>query len=165
MEYLVTMTTHVPDGTAEADIQDMRGREAVRSRELAGEGHLLRLWRPPLQPGEWRSLGLFAADSPGQLEQVLASMPLRAWRTDEPTVLAPHPNDPASQPAGAATSAHQTGGTEYLTTFVVTVPGGTPAEEADVSEAREADRARELADLGHLERLWQLAGEGESLGL
>src|SRR5215467_7091927 len=129
MEYLVTMTTHVPDGTAEADIQDMRGREAVRSRELAGEGHLLRLWRPPLQPGEWRSLGLFAADSPGQLEQVLASMPLRAWRTDEPTVLAPHPNDPAGQPP-AGQSAQPAGGTEFLTTFDITVPPGTPPEEA-----------------------------------
>ena len=41
-----------------------RGRvrpEAARSRELAVQGHLLRLWRPPLQPGEWRTLGLFAA--------------------------------------------------------------------------------------------------------
>jgi muconolactone D-isomerase len=29
-----------------------------------------------------------------QLEQVLASMPLRVWRTDEVTPLAPHPSDP-----------------------------------------------------------------------
>ena len=165
MEYLVTMATHVPDGTAEADIQDMRAREAARSSELAAEGHLLRLWRPPLQPGEWRSLGLFAADGPGQLEDVLASMPLRVWRTDEPTELAPHPNDPAAQPAVAATSAKQPGGAEFLTTFVVSVPAGTPAEEADVTEAREADRARELAGEGHLERLWRLAGEGQALGL
>ena len=61
MEYLVTMTTHVPDGTSEAAVQDMRTREAARSRELAAQGQLLRLWRPPLQPGEWRTLGLFAA--------------------------------------------------------------------------------------------------------
>jgi len=165
MEYLVTMTTHVPDGTAEADIQDIRGREAARSRELAAEGHLLRLWRPPLQPGEWRSLGLFAADNPDQLEQVLASMPLRVWRTDEPTALARHPNDPAGQPAVAADSAHQTAGTEFLTTLVVSAPTETPSEEVDVAEIREASRARELAGEGHLERLWRLAGEGQSLGL
>ena len=61
MEYLVTMTTHVPDGTSDAAVQDIRTREAARSRELAAQGHLLRLWRPPLEPGEWRSLGLFAA--------------------------------------------------------------------------------------------------------
>jgi muconolactone D-isomerase len=47
---------------------------------LAAQGHLLRLWRPPLQPGEWRTLGLFAAGG-DRLEEVLASMPLRVWRT------------------------------------------------------------------------------------
>jgi muconolactone delta-isomerase len=165
MEYLVTMTTRVPDGTPEADIQTIREREAARSRELAAQGHLLRLWRPPLQPGEWRSLGLFAADDPDQLEQVLGSMPLRVWRTDEPTPLAPHPNDPAGQPAATAEPPQQPDSSEYLTTFFQTVPAGTPAEEVDVVEAREADRARELAGEGHLERLWRLPGQGQALGL
>jgi muconolactone D-isomerase len=91
MEYLVTMTTHVPDGTSEAAVQDIRAREAARSRELAAQGHLLRLWRPPLRPGEWRTLGLFAAGDAAQLEHVLASMPLRVWRSDEVTPLTPHP--------------------------------------------------------------------------
>jgi muconolactone D-isomerase len=95
MEYLVTMTTEVPDATAETEVAGVRAREAVRSGELAAEGHLLRLWRPPLQPGEWRTIGLFAADDRGQLDEVLASMPLHVWRTDEVTPLAPHPNDPA----------------------------------------------------------------------
>jgi muconolactone D-isomerase len=95
MEYLVTMTTHVPVGTPDEAIDAMRGREAARAAELAAEGHLLRLWRPPLQPGEWRTLGLFAADDDRQLEKALASMPLRVWRTDEVTPLSPHPNDPA----------------------------------------------------------------------
>ncbi|MDH6108646.1 muconolactone D-isomerase [Kitasatospora sp. MAP12-15] len=94
MEYLVTMTTRVPDGTSEQAVADIRAREAARARELAAQGHLLRLWRPPLQPGEWRTLGLFAAADGGQLEEVLSSMPLRAWRTDEVTPLSPHPNDP-----------------------------------------------------------------------
>ena len=95
MEYLVTMTTHVPDGTSEAAVQDMRTREAARSRELAAQGQLLRLWRPPLQPGEWRTLGLFAAVDGAQLETVLDSMPLSVRRTDEVTPLSPHPSDPA----------------------------------------------------------------------
>ena len=95
MEYLVTMTTHVPEGTSDAAVEDIRTRESARSRELAAQGHLLRLWRPPLQPGEWRTLGLFAADDDAQLEKVLTSMPLRVWRTDEVTPLSPHPNDPA----------------------------------------------------------------------
>ena len=95
MEYLVTMTTHIPDGTSADAVEDIRTREAARSRELAEGGHLLRLWRPPLKPGEWRTLGLFAAVDGDQLEQVLASMPLREWRTDEVVPLSPHPSDPA----------------------------------------------------------------------
>ncbi len=95
MEYLVTMTTSVPGGTPEEAVDDMRAREAAHSKELAAQGHLLRLWRPPLQPGEWRSLGLFAAEDRDQLEGVLASMPLRVWRTDEVLPLSAHPNDPA----------------------------------------------------------------------
>jgi muconolactone delta-isomerase len=94
MEYLVTMTTHVPAGTPPAAVDDIRTREAARAQELAEMGHLLRLWRPPLKPGEWRTLGLFAADDSEQLETILASMPLRVWRTDEVTPLSPHPNDP-----------------------------------------------------------------------
>ena len=157
MEYLVTMTTRVPDGTAQEAIDDIRAREAAHSRELASQGHLLRLWRPPLRPGEWRSLGLFAADDGDELEKVLASMPLRVWRTDEVTPLFPHPNDPAL--------AASPGANEFLTTFAITVPAGTPSGTVDDTKAREAQRAHELAREGHLQRLWALAGEGRSLGL
>jgi muconolactone delta-isomerase len=157
MEYLVDMTTRVPDGTAAEAIDDIRSREGAHSRELASQGYLLRLWRPPLQPGEWRSLGLFAADDGDELERVLASMPLRVWRTDEVTPLSRHPNDPAL--------AASPGGTEFLTTFTLTIPAGTPARTAEDTRAREAERAYELAGQGHLLRLWTLPGEGRSLGL
>jgi muconolactone delta-isomerase len=157
MEYLVTMTTHVPEGTPDEDVQEIRRREAARSRELAAQGHLLRLWRPPVQPGEWRTLGLFAADGAGQLEEVLASMPLRIWRTDAVTPLSPHPNDPALPATGGAT--------EFLTTFTVSIPEGTPARAVEDTDAREAQRAKELARQGHLLRLWMLPGQGRALGL
>ena len=157
MEYLVTMTTHVPDGTPAQAVDDARAREAAHSGELAAAGHLLRLWRPPLQPGEWRSLGLFAAADGGQLEEVLASMPLRVWRTDEVSPLSPHPNDPAQAP--------QPGVTEFLTTFTTTIPAGTSGQVVEETEAREAARAKELAGQGHLLRLWRLPGEGRVLGL
>jgi muconolactone D-isomerase len=94
MEFLVDMTTHVPAGTSEQAVDDIKAREAAHSAELAAQGYLLRLWRPPLKPGEWRTLGLFAADDAAQLENVLASMPLRVWRHDVVTPLSPHPSDP-----------------------------------------------------------------------
>jgi muconolactone delta-isomerase len=159
MEYLVTMTTHVPDGTPDEDVQDIRTREGARSRELAAQGHLLRLWRPPLQPGEWRTLGLFAAADDGQLENVLASMPLRVWRTDDVTPLAPHPNDPGPD------RDLKEGGTEFLTTFTDAIPPGTPVRAVDDARELEAKRARELAEQGHLVRLWVLPGQGRALGL
>ncbi|WP_405910856.1 muconolactone Delta-isomerase family protein [Streptomyces sp. NBC_00828] len=94
MEYLVTMTTRVPGGTPAHDVENVRAREAAHTRDLAAQGRVLRLWRPPQEPGEWRSIGLFAADDAGGLERTLASMPLRVWRTDEVTALGPHPDDP-----------------------------------------------------------------------
>jgi len=165
MEYLVTMTTHVPDGTPDAAVEDIRAREAAHSKGLAAEGHLLRLWRPPLQPGEWRTLGLFAADDAAELETVLRSMPLRIWRTDEVAALLPHPNDPALPTRGRGSSDPAGGGREFFTTFAITIPPDTPAGAIDATEAREADRAKELAAQGRLLRLWALAGQGRSLGL
>ncbi len=164
MDYLVTMATHVTDGTPEQTVDDVRGREAACSRELAAQGHLLRLWRPPLQPGEWRTLGLFAADDPGQLDKLLASMPLRIWRTDEVTPLPAHRNDPAA--AGITPNRRQA--MEFLIAMTITVPEGTPAQRVEDMTAREAQRARELAAEGHLLRLWALAGQPErrrTLGL
>lgn len=55
MEYLVTMTTHVPEGTPDQAVADVRAREAAHTRELAEQGHLLRLWR---LPGQGYALGL-----------------------------------------------------------------------------------------------------------
>lgn len=156
MEYLVTMTTHVPDGTSEESVADIRARESAHTSELAAQGHILRLWRPPLAPGEWRTLGLFAAADRAELEQVLTSMPLRVWRSDEVTELAHHPNDPVvsahrpPQPmAGAA-------GTEFFTTFIAVIPDGAPAQVVNDAKAGEARRTHELAEQGHLIRLWLL---------
>ncbi len=158
MEYLVTMTTHVPDGTPEADVAGVRAREAAHSAELAAAGSLLRLWRPPLRPGEWRTLGLFAAGDEGELEQVLSSMPLRVWRSDQVTPLTPHANDPVTPPPP--------GPPEFFTRFTLAIPEGTPSAEADERVAGEARRARELAAEGHLLRLWRLPPGGPgALGL
>jgi muconolactone delta-isomerase len=171
VEYLVTMTTHVPDGTPEQAVQDVRTREARHSAELAAQGHLLRLWRPPLQPGEWRSLGLFAAAGDQRLEDVLASMPLRVWRTDEVTPLAPHPNDPHPDDPAPASGTAPAGpgangkGSEFLVTVTVAVPPGTAAQTVADTDASEAQQAHDLAAQGHLIRLWTLPGAGRALGL
>ena len=165
MEYLVTMTTHVPDDVPEAAVRDTRDREAARSRVLAAQGHLLRLWRPPLRPGEWRTLGLFDADNDAELEDVLASMPLRVWRTDQITPLSAHPNDPLGPSPKPGSPALPDGSSEFLTTFRLTVSPGTPSAAVEAATAREAVTARALAHDGHLMRLWRLPADGGALGL
>jgi muconolactone delta-isomerase len=165
MEYLVTMTTQVPAGTSEAEVDDVKAREAAHSRELATDGRLLRLWRPPLQPGEWRTLGMFDAADRTELEAVLRSMPLRVWRTDDILPLRPHANDPGREAARPQSPAPPEGSSEFFTTFTATVPPDAPSQLVDEANAKEATRARELAHLGALERLWQLPDRGRTLGL
>ncbi|MFD3581557.1 muconolactone Delta-isomerase family protein [Streptomyces sp. NPDC058683] len=155
MEYLVTMVTRVPDGTTEREVAEVRAREAAHSRELAARGRLLRLWRPPLGPGEWRSIGLFDDAGPEALERTLAAMPLRVWRTDEPTELGPHPADPGPGEVPVAADSE-----EYLVTYAVDVPSGSGAESP-----AESRRVRDLAAEGHLIRLWTLPGGGRAIGL
>jgi muconolactone delta-isomerase len=159
VEFLVTMTTVVPEGTSSEAIDDVRAREAAHTGELAAQGHVLRLWRPPLAPGEWRSIGLFAAaDAPG-LERVLASMPLRVWRSDAVSALFPHPDDPG--PGGAGSLRLNGGGVpaEFLVTITPSIPDGTPPQDLARASAQEAGRAGELAGEGYIARLWALSPE------
>lgn len=97
MEYLTDMVTTVPEGTSSAQVDKVREAEALRAAELAKAGHLIRLWRPPLKPGEWRSLGLFRATNEDELRQILDSLPLHIWMKVTVTPLTHHPNDPQSR--------------------------------------------------------------------
>lgn len=91
-EFLVELITVVPEGTDQAEVVRRRAAEAVRARELAAAGHLVRLWRPA---GELRSIGLWRAADEAELhEKVLGSLPLRPWMTPVITAVEPHPSDP-----------------------------------------------------------------------
>lgn len=158
-EFLVTMTTQVPEGVSEEEITGVRAREAENTRRLAEQGRVLRLWRPPLAPGEWRSLGLFRAADEDDLEKVLATMPLRVWRDDEVTPLGEHPND--AGPGVVALRPEQAG---FLTTFDARIPPGAEPDLVAERYRHEARRAAELAAAGHLLRLWRLPGDSRTLG-
>jgi muconolactone D-isomerase len=91
-EFLVEITTSVPEGTDPAEVERRRAAEAVRAGELAAAGHLVRLWRPV---GELRSIGLWRAGDEAELHaKVLSTLPLRSWMTLVVTAVEPHPNDP-----------------------------------------------------------------------
>ncbi|WP_371668015.1 muconolactone Delta-isomerase family protein [Streptomyces sp. NBC_00289] len=94
-EFLVQITTTVPEGTSQDEVGRRRAAEAVRAAELAADGHLARLWRPV---GELRSIGVWrAADEEELHEKVLGTLPLRPWMSLTVTPLEPHPNDPGDR--------------------------------------------------------------------
>jgi muconolactone D-isomerase len=97
MEYLADLVTKVPEGTSPAKVDELRAAEAVRAADLAKAGHLVRLWRPPLGPDEWRSIGLFRAADEAELHKILASLPLHIWMKVTITPLTPHTNDPENR--------------------------------------------------------------------
>ena len=91
-EFLVEITTTIPDGTTDEELDARRAAEALRAKELAATGHLDRLWRPV---GETRSIGLWRADNEADLHtNVLGTLPLRPWMSLTVTPLESHPNDP-----------------------------------------------------------------------
>ncbi|MER5756035.1 muconolactone Delta-isomerase family protein [Streptomyces sp. NPDC002088] len=91
-EFLVEITTTIPAGTSQDEVDRRRAAEAVRAKELAATGNLARLWRPV---GELRSIGIWcAADEEELQEKVLGTLPLRPWMTLTVTALESHPNDP-----------------------------------------------------------------------
>jgi len=92
-EFIVEITTTIPDGTSQSEVDERRGAEAIRAKELAATGNLVRLWRPV---GELRSIGLWRAEDEADLhEHVLGTLPLRPWMSLTVTAVQPHPNDPA----------------------------------------------------------------------
>jgi muconolactone delta-isomerase len=97
VEFLVELELIVPAGTPQAEVERRQTAEAVAAADLAAQGHILRIWnRPP------KVLGLYSADDRGQLDAILASLPLYEWFQLEVVPLDPHPNDPAASAPQAA---------------------------------------------------------------
>jgi muconolactone D-isomerase len=95
MEFLVGLEIEPPAGTPSDVVVELRAREAERVWELAEQGNVVRLWRPPAAKGEWRALGLWRAANEDELRELVNSLPLSNWFTVTVTPLSPHPNDPA----------------------------------------------------------------------
>ncbi|MEU6658722.1 muconolactone Delta-isomerase family protein [Streptomyces sp. NPDC046821] len=93
-DFLVEITTKVPQGVSAEEVERRRAAETVRARELATAGRLFRLWRPV---GDTRSVGIWRAEDEEQLRtDVLGTLPLWPWMTAVVTPLEPHPNDPGT---------------------------------------------------------------------
>jgi muconolactone delta-isomerase len=96
MEFLVEFDINIPEGTARSEIEEREDGEAAATAKLAEEGHLLRVWKPPVAADETKALGLYLADSQTELDGLLGALPLADWMRVTVTPLEPHPNDPAN---------------------------------------------------------------------
>ena len=103
-EFFTNFVAAIPDGTPAQAVNDARAGEARRTRELAEQGHLIRLWLLAAWPDGSHALGLWRSQDAAHMQAILESLPMAPWLTEEITPLVPHPSDPAvsgSRPAGA----------------------------------------------------------------
>jgi muconolactone delta-isomerase len=96
MEFLVEFDVTVPAGAPETEVKERFGAEATAAAELARTGHLVRLWKAPVAPGENKAVGVYRADSQAELDGLLGALPLDGWMQITVTPLEPHPNDPTT---------------------------------------------------------------------
>jgi muconolactone delta-isomerase len=99
MEFLVEFEIRVPDGTSESELTARVNAEAQASADLAREGNLMRLWTPPVAPGERKAVGLYRAESEERLGALLRALPFNSWMQTVVTPLETHPNDPTKRGA------------------------------------------------------------------
>lgn len=96
MEFLVEFKVDIPDGIPVSEVRDREEAEAVAAAKLAGEGHLVRVWKRSGASAEGTILGLYHAQSTAELNGLLGGLPLADWMDMTVTPLEPHPNDPAA---------------------------------------------------------------------
>jgi muconolactone D-isomerase len=102
VEFLVEFEVSIPDEAPASEVEARNLAEASAAARLVDEGHLLRLWKPPMAPGQTKALGLYRAESDAQLIRLLGALPLYDWMNVTVTPLDVHPNDPARPATDAA---------------------------------------------------------------
>jgi muconolactone D-isomerase len=68
--------------------------ERARAQELIRAGTIQRIWRIP---GGLHNVGIWCADSAGDLHDAIASLPCFPWLTANVRAIAPHPAEVASR--------------------------------------------------------------------
>jgi muconolactone delta-isomerase len=96
MDFLVEFEINVPAGTPKAEVTAREDAESAAAARLVDHGHLVRLWKRRVAPGESRPIGLYRAESEGELDGLLRALPLYEWMRVAVTPLESHPNDPAA---------------------------------------------------------------------
>jgi muconolactone delta-isomerase len=96
VDFLVEFEINIPEGTPENEVTARQNAESAAAAKLVDQGHLMRLWKRRVAPGESRPIGLYQADSEADMDGLLRALPLYEWMRVAVTPLEPHPNDPAT---------------------------------------------------------------------
>jgi muconolactone D-isomerase len=103
-EFLVRIELTAPPDMDGGELARLRQQEAVRARELAGAGKIVRLWRASSAWGNW---GLWRCENREALMELLDSLPLRRMMAIEVHDLGLHPSDPVNRNAPGDAKPHE----------------------------------------------------------
>ena len=143
MEFLVEFDVNVPDGAPCSEVEERQSGEAAAAAKLAEGGHLLRIWKPPVAPGESKALGLYRADSQTQLDGLLGALPLADWMRVTVTPLEPHPNDPANR----RPSTFRLPGPRLTPVYRLEATLGSPLDLGDTAQGHRPHHAPDRRDV------------------
>jgi muconolactone delta-isomerase len=97
LDFIVEFEINVPDGIPESEVTAREDAETAAAAKLVDQGHLIRLWKRHVGPGESRPIGLYRAESKADMDVLLRALPLYDWMRVTVTPLEPHPNDPSAR--------------------------------------------------------------------
>ena len=88
MLFQVTMKVRMPHDVDPETVKQMGEREHERAAQLQRDGKWLHLWRIA---GQWANVSVFQVADPGELHDILESLPLRPFMKTRVVALCRHP--------------------------------------------------------------------------
>jgi muconolactone D-isomerase len=88
MLFHVTITVRMPHDVDPEKIKELGTREHSRAADLQRQGKWVHLWRVA---GKWANVSIFEVESPGELHEILESLPLYPYMDVEVAALCRHP--------------------------------------------------------------------------
>ena len=101
MEFLINIKINWPASMDPAAKEKISRDERAHAAELAGKGHLVRMWRVAGRRENW---GLWRAKDATEMHAIISSLPVWPYMDVSVTALAQHPVDPNPPEPGRAVS-------------------------------------------------------------
>ncbi|PSH70441.1 muconolactone delta-isomerase [Phyllobacterium brassicacearum] len=89
MLFHVEMTVNLPHGLPKAEADVLKATEKARAQELQASGKWRHLWRVA---GQYANVSIFDVKDPGELHDILSTLPLFPFMQVEVRALCSHPS-------------------------------------------------------------------------